>query len=63
MEGYEGYSFNNIKTDASQLKVEEDYDENTSQPKKIIFSVKTDQPIIIVNNNETDHVNYYKNFK
>ena len=63
MEGYEGYSFNNIKTDASQLKVEEDYDENTSQPKKIIFSVKTDQPIIIVNNNETDNVNYYKNFK
>ena len=63
MEGYEGYSFNNIKTDASQLKVEEDYDENTSKPKKIIFSVKTDQPIIIVNNNETDNVNYYKNFK
>ena len=63
MEGYEGYSFNNIKTDASQLKVKEDYDENTSQPKKIIFSVKTDQPIIIVNNNETDNVNYYKNFK
>ena len=63
MEGYENYSFNNIKTDASQLKVGEDYDENTSQPKKIIFSVKTDQPIIIVNNNETDNVNYYKNFK
>ena len=29
MEGYEGYSFNNIKTDASQLKVKEDYDEKT----------------------------------
>ena len=57
------YSFTRIKTDASQLKVKEDYDENTSQPKKIIFSVKTDQPIIIVNNNETDNVNYYKNFK